>query len=150
MDWNRVCGGLPSHVRFFGRVNHDKLAELYSKASVYVLPSLLEGLARSGLEAMSAGLPIIATKATGLTDFITDGIEGWIVPARDVDAIANRLRWCVEHPEAVREAGEAAFQRMQGNDFNSYGDRCAAFAKAVLDGRNPVIHISPTKANEEK
>ena len=137
MDWNRVCGALPAHVRFFGRVKHEKLEEFYAKASVYVLPSLLEGLARSGLEAMSAGLPVIVTRETGLTDFVTDGVEGWIVPARDADALADRLRWCVAHPDDVREAGEEAFRRMQGRDFSNYGDRCAACAKAIIEGRSP-------------
>ena len=137
MDWNRVCGGLPPNVTFFGRVKHEKLAELYSKASVYVLPSLLEGLARSGLEALSAGLPVLATRETGLADFVTDGVEGWLVPARDADAIASRLQWCVSHPAEVREAGEAAFRRMQGRSFAAYGDQCAALAKAILEGDAP-------------
>ena len=142
MDWNRVCGGLPAHVRFFGRVKHEKLEEIYAKSSVYVLPSLLEGLARSGLEAMSAGLPVVVTRETGLSDFVTDGVEGWIVPARDTDALADSLRWCVAHPDAVRKAGEAAYRRMQGRDFSNYGDRCAAIAEAIIAGKTPQAAVS--------
>ena len=142
MDWKRICGGLPDNVKFFGRVSHERLAELYSKADVYVLPSLLEGLARSGLEAMAAGLPVLVTRETGLTDFVTDGIEGWIVPARDPDALAERFRWAARHPSEVRHAGEAAFRKMQGRTFATYGDQCAAIAEAIIAGKTPQAAVS--------
>ena len=145
MDWNRVCGGPPPHVRFFGRVNHDRLVELYSKASVYVLPSLLEGLARTGLEAMAAGLPVIVTKETGLTDFVSDGVEGWIVPSRDARALAERFNWCATHPNAIRAAGSAAFRRMEGQDFAAYGDQCATIAQKIIEGETPPLHFPSTR-----
>lgn len=132
MDWNRVCDGLPDNVQFFGRVKHDRLVELYSKASVYVLPSLLEGLARTGLEAMASGLPVIVTKETGLADFVSDGDEGWIVPSRDVNALAERLFWCSSHRDEVRAAGESAFRRIQSQTFAAYGDQCATVAKEII------------------
>lgn len=141
MDWNRVCNGLPEHVRFFGRVDHDRLVELYSRASVYVLPSLLEGLARTGLEAMAAGLPVIVTKETGLTDFVSDGVEGWIVPSHDARALAERFNWCATHPDAVRSAGGAAFRRMKGKDFAAYGDQCATIAKRIIEGKSPSLQL---------
>ncbi len=141
MDWDRVCGGLPPNVRFFGRVNHDRLVELYSRASVYVLPSLLEGLARTGLEAMASGLPAIITKETGLTDFVSDGVEGWIVPSRDARALVERFTWCATHPDAVRSAGDAAFRRMEGKDFAAYGDQCATIAKNVIEGNSPPLQL---------
>lgn len=141
MNWGRVCGGLPPHVRFFGRVKHNRLVEIYSQASVYVLPSLLEGLARTGLEAMASGLPVIVTRETGLTDFVTEGVEGWIIPSRNANALAKRLRWCITHPEAVRVAGDAAFRRMHEHDFAAYGDQCAAVARAILDNRTPPLNL---------
>ena len=139
MDWNLICSGLPDNVRFFGRVEHDRLVALYSKASVYVLPSLLEGLARTGLEAMAAGLPVIVTRETGLTDFVSDGINGWIVPSRDSDALATRFRWCIDHPTSVYEAGEAAFRRMSGCDLDSYGNRCSEIARAIISDKQPPL-----------
>lgn len=145
MDWNRVCGGLPPNVKFFGRVNHDRLVELYSKASVYVLPSLLEGLARTGLEAMAAGLPVIVTKETGLTDFVSDGVEGWIVPSRDTRALAERFNWCATHPNAIRSAGSAAFRRMEGQNFAAYGDQCATIAQKIIKGEAPPLHLPSTR-----
>lgn len=143
MDWERVCGGLPGNVRFYPRCGHDRLSDIYSKCDVYVLPSLLEGLARTGLEAMASGLPVIVTRETGLTDFVTDGIEGWIVPARDPDALADRLRWCASNPDAVKAAGNAAFKRMQGHGLDAYGAQCATIAKAVIAGMSPPLELPP-------
>ena len=134
MDWNRVCGGLPPNVVFHGRVSHETLAELYAQSDVYVLPSLLEG--------MAPGLPVLVTHETGLGDFVSDGKEGWFVPARDVAALAERLRWCASHPAEVRDAGEAAFRRMQGQDFAAYGDRCAQVVKDILSSKKPSMGLS--------
>ncbi len=141
MDWNLVCGGLPPNVVFHGRVSHEKLVELYAQSDVYVLPSLLEGMARSGLEAMAAGLPVLVTKETGLGDFVSDGREGWFVPARDVNALAERMLWCASHTAEVRDAGESAFRKMQGQDFAAYGDRCAQVVKDILSSKNPSMGL---------
>src|SRR5207249_6047308 len=63
-------------------------------ADVFVLPSLEEGLARTALEALACGLPIIVTPHTGANDFICSGESGEVVPVRDADAIANAvLKW---------------------------------------------------------
>lgn len=149
VDWDKICGGLPSTVKFLGRMPHKQLVDVYSRAFVYVLPSLLEGLARSGLEAMSAGLPVIITRETGLTDFVTDGIEGWIVPARDVNALADRILWCIGHQDIVRAAGEAAFHRMRGQSFNSYGDQCAAIAKSIIATGRPFPSVKNERPSLE-
>lgn len=75
----------PANVQFVGPQSHEQLREIYKRAHVYVLPSLFEGLARSGLEAMTAGLAPIVTWETGLTDMVTNDVNGWIIPSRDED-----------------------------------------------------------------
>lgn len=137
LDLTRIVGQLPESVRFIGYADHDKLAAVYSRAHAYILPSLFEGLARSGLEAMAAGLPVIVTEETGLRDFVEDGQQGWFVPSRSVDALAERLRWCTAHREELKTAAERAFQKVQSLTFDSYGDRCAAIVRALIAGRSP-------------
>jgi glycosyltransferase involved in cell wall biosynthesis len=87
---------------------------------------------------MAAGLPLIVTEETGLTDVCTDGVEGWVVPAKNVDQLAARLKWCRENSEEVCLAGENAYLKMRGRCMESYGARCAEIAKAIIDGRNPM------------
>jgi len=138
LPWEKLAGGsLPTSVTMVGRLNHKQLQDEYTRAHVYVLPSLQEGLARSGLEAMAAGLAMVVTPETGLTDFVEDGKHGWIVKSRDADALAKRLAWCVSHKDSVSAAQQAAFEAAKHFRFSAYGLRCARIAKAVIEGRQP-------------
>ncbi len=77
--------------RWLGHVPHAGVLEAMAAAHVFVLPSLVEGLALVLREAMAAGLPVITTPNAAGPDVLSDGIEGFIVPIRDPDAIATRL-----------------------------------------------------------
>jgi len=70
---------------------HPQLAERLRSADIFILPSLEEGLARTSLEALACGLPIIVTPHTGSNDFVTPGVNGEIVPIRDAHAIADAI-----------------------------------------------------------
>lgn len=73
---------------------HPKLAELLRGADIFILPSLEEGLARTVLEAIACGLPVIVTPHTGANDFVQPGLSGEVVPIRDARAIADAvLKW---------------------------------------------------------
>ena len=152
LDLDALCGRLPSNVHMLGYLSHDEIVNRYAQADVFVLPSLFEGLVRSGLEAMAAGLPVIITYETGLTDFVENGKQGWMVRSADVDALVEQLRYCHSYPDRVALAGTAAHDSMQNMTFDSYGDRCAAIAKAVIAGDNPLdqLYNTPIKDNEEQ
>jgi len=80
----------------------------YEMCSVYVLPSYREGTPRTVLEAMAMGRPIITTDTNGCRDTVTDGVTGFLVPVKDADAVAEKMIWFIEHPDAVEKMGEAA------------------------------------------
>ncbi len=123
--------------RQLGAVPRAQLAEHYSQASVLVLPSLEEGLALVQAQAMACGVPVIATTNTGAEDLFTDGVEGFIVPIRDPDAIAEKLVYLHEHPEARDAMGTAALARVQSlGGWNSYGERMAGIYRAALEARS--------------
>jgi len=75
--------GIDNRFILLGQVNKDHLVKLYQNASIFVLPSYHEGLPGVLLEAMSCGLPIVATNVRGNRDLITDGKNGIIVPPRN-------------------------------------------------------------------
>jgi starch synthase len=83
---------LPENVHLKGVLKGAQLAEAYASSDVFVLPSVEEGLALVLGEALSFGLPIIATENTGAEDLFSDGIEGFIVPIRDQGAIHQKLQ----------------------------------------------------------
>jgi len=70
---------------------HPQLAERLRSADIFVLPSLEEGLARTSLEAMACGLPVVVTPNTGSNDLVSEGVNGSVVPIRDPQAIADAV-----------------------------------------------------------
>lgn len=135
MPWSKICTEMPSTIKLMGAVRHDTLADLYSSADVFVLPSLLEGFARSGVEAMSAGLALIVTEETGLGDVCKNGVEGWIIPSRDVASLSEKLQWCNCHREEVRNAGRKGYEKMKNMSFSGYGKQCADLAKRIIEAK---------------
>jgi glycosyltransferase involved in cell wall biosynthesis len=102
------------------------LAAAYQRASAFVLPSLVEGFARVVLEAMACGLPAIVTPNTGAGDVIEEGTNGFLVPIRDPEAIAARLRYLYEQPGETEAMGQAARQAAEANSWRDYGSRLVA------------------------
>jgi glycosyltransferase involved in cell wall biosynthesis len=81
-EYSDVCN-------FLGRIPRSQVKDLYQWADVFVLPSICEGSAMVTYEAMSAGLPIITTYNSG--SIVRDGIDGFIVPSRNLEAIADKI-----------------------------------------------------------
>lgn len=106
---NRVQ--LDSCIERVGALKGPDLIEAYRQADVFVLPSVEEGFGLVVLEAMQAGCPVILSSAVGAKDFVTDGVEGWIVPPRDSNAIRERIDWMRAHPEERKQMGAAAARK---------------------------------------
>jgi glycosyltransferase involved in cell wall biosynthesis len=79
----------PPNIKPLGRITRDQLGGIYSRAHVFVLPTISDGFAITQLEAMAHGLPVIATPNCG--QVVTDGRDGFIVPARDSEALADAI-----------------------------------------------------------
>jgi glycosyltransferase involved in cell wall biosynthesis len=103
------------------------LAERYRQSDVFVLPTLIEGMPLVVLEAMACGLPVIVT-ANGPGDIVRDGIDGFVIPERDADAVCDRLERLYRDPEMRREMGQQAAQRAREFGWEAY----AAKARRVL------------------
>lgn len=99
--------------RYLGVVPRRKLAQYYSQASVFVLPSIEEGLALVQAQAMACGLPVIATPNTGSEDLFTSGIEGYVVPPGDPAAIREKVLHLYEQPMERQAMSEAAMRRVR-------------------------------------
>jgi glycosyltransferase involved in cell wall biosynthesis len=83
---------------------------LLRRTRVYVQPSYQEGMPNSVLEAMAAGLPIVATRVSGNVDLVHDGENGFLVPPGDKDALAQAIRRLLEDPELASRMGERSRQ----------------------------------------
>jgi glycosyltransferase involved in cell wall biosynthesis len=114
-------------VRLVGILSPREIARCYRESNLFVQPSPNEGLAQVLLEAMASGLPVVATDKTGANDCMTDEKEGRIIPAGNVDALAEAILWCCQHPEESRAMGKAARARIE-NQFTleHYNERVIA------------------------
>jgi glycosyltransferase involved in cell wall biosynthesis len=107
----KSCAG--AKVRLAGVLRPKEVTKSYWESNVFVFPSANEGLALVLLEAMASGLPVIATEKSGAGDCVTDGKDGFVVPARNVDALADRILWCYQHPHETMMMGRAARARVE-------------------------------------
>ena len=82
---------LESHIEFAGEVSNHLLPEYLAKATVFVRPSLSEGLGIAFLEAMASGVPIVATPVGGIVDFLEDGRTGLFCKVGDPQDIAEKI-----------------------------------------------------------
>lgn len=97
--------GLSGTVRLIGV--RDDVPELLSAADALVLPSLWEGLPNVVLEAMAAGIPVVATGRGGTTELVEPGVTGLLVPPRDPRALAEAMTEIMSLPvDTRREMGE--------------------------------------------
>ncbi|RDI76250.1 Glycosyltransferase [Gaiella occulta] len=101
--------GIETAVRFLGL--RDDAAALLAGFDLYIQPSLNEGMGRALAQAMTAGLPVIATSTAGPADLIRDGQSGILVPAGDKEGLAHAISRLLGDTELRTHLGRAAHQR---------------------------------------
>lgn len=104
--------GLGDSVQLLGWVGGEAKDAALDSAHIYVLPSFHEGLPMSILEAMASGLPIVSTHVGGIPDAVRDGVDGFLVDAGDVDALADRLQQLIASDALRRSQGRSARDRV--------------------------------------
>jgi glycosyltransferase involved in cell wall biosynthesis len=98
--------GVEDRAHFLG-LRRDT-AELFKTMDVFMLPSVWEGLPMAVLEAMAAGLPVIATQVGGLAAAVHDKINGCLISPSDAGAIATAVDWMLSEPARLRAYGAAS------------------------------------------
>jgi glycosyltransferase involved in cell wall biosynthesis len=96
------------NVTFIGGVDHAKIHLLYQKCDIFVLPSFSESFPISLLEAMSSGLPVIATEVGGIPEMIIDSKIGCLIKARDQDALEDSILRLISSKAQRTRLGKAA------------------------------------------
>lgn len=121
-----------------GPVDREQLARLYQEAAVLVLPSVEDGFGLVVLEAMACGVPVIVTTAVGASDVVREGTDGFVVPPRDPEAIADRISRLRDRPDAAAAMRTAAAERARTYSWDTYGDRIVEAYGRILESRRPV------------
>jgi glycosyltransferase involved in cell wall biosynthesis len=99
-------------IRFLGRVRAGQVRWLLARTGALVVPSIYEGMPLVVLEAMAAGVPVVASRVSGIPEVVLDGATGWLVPCEDPPALARALRAVLDDPQEARRGGEAGRRRV--------------------------------------
>ncbi|MEG0344387.1 MAG: glycosyltransferase family 4 protein [Acinetobacter sp.] len=100
----------------------DNIQEWIANSDVFVLPSYREGVPRSTQEAMAIGRAVITTDVPGCRETVVDGVNGFLTPRWNVQALAEKMIYFIEHPEQVKIMGDAshkiAVEKFDANKVN--------------------------------
>ena len=106
--------GLQRHVIFTDQLQGEDKLKLLESTDLFVLHSPSpEGHTPDVLEAMAAGLPIVFANCSALRDVVADWENGFEVKSNDPESLANRLLWCLAHPQVMKEMGEKSRRRYE-------------------------------------
>lgn len=123
-----------STVRMLGVLPPPAVRAYYRESDLFVFPSVNEGLAQVLLEAMSSGLPVVASDHSGADDLVTEGKDGFVVPVRDIDRLAEAIHWCCQHREQTEAMGCAARAKIEGQfTLEHYNQRQIALYRSLVE-----------------
>lgn len=127
--------GLEDRVLFLGRRND--VMRLMLGSDLFVFPTLTEGLPFVLLEAMAAGLPVVATDASSIPEIVRDGTHGVLCPANSATRLRDALLWALAHPDEMRQM--AILARVRCLDFPE---------SAMVDGILTELKAAGARENE--
>lgn len=108
--------GLTRQVHFVGWVAREHIVDHYRRADIFVTATTWEGMPNTVLEAMACGLPIVGSQASGLRDLVRDGVNGYLVPLKDPDALAEALARLIDNGYERRRMGRES-RRLAEREF---------------------------------
>lgn len=125
-DWGALASlrsrveraGIPDRVEFVVGAPRTRVLEEYRAADAFVLPSRFESFPRALLEAMAAGLPIVATRVGGVPEMVAEGENALLVPPGDERGLADALRTLADDPGLRSRFGAASRRRAEAYDWD--------------------------------
>ena len=115
-----------------GHVGFHELPLLLQQCDIGVFPSIEDGFAMVIPQMLACGVPVITTPHTGGPDLIREGDNGFIIPIRNSEAIAQKLEWLYAHRDVCTAMGENAAANAEDLSWAAYGKKYRAFLDTVL------------------
>jgi len=104
--------GLQAQVQLIGLVLQEKIQDYYNQADIFVLSSVTEGIPVVLMEAMAKGLPVVATRITGIPELVEDQRSGLLVPAQQPAALAAAIAQLADNPTLRTRMGERGREKI--------------------------------------
>lgn len=128
---------LTKQVVFLGSLSPEKLTKEYQKASIFVLPSIWpETFGKVGIEAMSAGRPVIATDVGGVKDWLRNGRNGYLVKPGSPREIASKLALLLSDEDSAKRMGQTAQLDAQAFSIERFAHNIEQLIKPYSDPHN--------------
>jgi glycosyltransferase involved in cell wall biosynthesis len=137
--------GVAHRVSFLGR--SDDVSALLAASDIFVLPSRSEALPNAVIEAMAAGLPIVASRVGGIPELITPGVNGHLVPPGDPPALAEAIVELMDRPSFAHALGWAARARAEREfSFDRMVNRVSSLYLSLIEPRTWVTAMGVVEA----
>jgi glycosyltransferase involved in cell wall biosynthesis len=127
--------------RYVSYLNHGELASYYRDADVFVLPSYLDSWGMVVIEAMACGTPVIVSENTGAKDAVVDGVNGFIVPVDDVEALKKRILYLHDNRERLESLGRNARKQAEKYTWENYRKRIRETVLEIWERSNTPLTI---------
>src|SRR5205807_507382 len=127
--------GVSDRVAFVGKLSREELLQEYAHAQFFVLPSIFEPFGIVLLEAMAAGLPVIASRVGGIPEIVDDARTGFLIEPGNPGALAEGLRLLSTDEGLRKSMARAARERVTSYDWSAIVPRILAVYTQALEGR---------------
>jgi glycosyltransferase involved in cell wall biosynthesis len=128
--------GLQDNVVFPGFIPEEDINNMFSSADVFIMPSMWEVLCVALLEAMSCGRPLLASDATGNDEIVKHGVNGYVFPKRDNDAMMEKLRIMLDDKKLRNKMGKQSRKIAEKEfDWDIIADKTLKFYRNELANR---------------
>ena len=133
--------GIEELVTFLGAKDQDMLAYYYSAAELVVMPSHYESFGMVALEAMACGTPVVASKVGGLAFNVQDGHTGYLVPERNAEALAARIRPLLKDRDLRRQLGQNAVRWARRYGWSAVADQVTSLYEQAQPAVAPAVRV---------
>jgi glycosyltransferase involved in cell wall biosynthesis len=126
----------------------DDVPKILQGCKVLLIPSLRESFGRTAVEAMFAGIPVIASRSGALKEVIEDGATGYLVPPKDYSNIAEKIVELYHHPDLAKQMGERG--RKTAKEKFGPGRYVQAIESVILEATNKSCCFNSEKSDGTK
>lgn len=128
-------------VKILDPKDQQEIVEILNNSHIFLAPSVTsqkgdqEGIPVVLMEAMASGLPVVSTQHSGIPELVENGVSGFLVPERDVDALAEKLGYLIEHPEIWAKMGKSGRTYVEEHyNIDKLNDRLVEIYQQLLEG----------------
>lgn len=130
-----------NQVEFRGHIARSEVKKVYEESAIILMPSIWpEAFGKVGIEAMSVGRPVIASDVGGINEWLIDGVTGYLVPPRDANAIAEKVKIILSNQELLQKMSKNAHDHATNFSIERHVERTIKLYEEVIKNNKKIHH----------